>query len=126
LIGQAFVHGDSLQTYLVAVIVPEEEAVRNMLEGSGEAELAKATFSDICKSEALKAFITKEIKRIAKENGLHGFEIPRSVHLADELFSVENGLLTPTFKLKRQQARDKYEKEIERMYATIVKPKSNL
>ena len=28
LIGQSFVHGDSYQTYLVAVVVPDEEPVR--------------------------------------------------------------------------------------------------
>lgn len=119
-------YGDSLQTYLVAVIVPEEEAVRKMLEDSVESALAKAAFSEICKSERLKSIIIKEIMQIGKDSGLHGFEIPRSIHLVDELFTVENGLLTPTFKLKRQQARDKYEKEIERMYATIENPKSNL
>ena len=126
LIGQAFVYGDSFQTYLVAVIVPEEEAVRKMLEDSGESALAKAAFSDICKNEKLKSIIVKDIMQIGKDSGLYGFEIPRSIHLVHELFSVENGLLTPTFKLKRQQARDKYEKEIERMYATIEIPKSNL
>ena len=28
LIGQSFVHGDSFQTYLVAVVVPDEEPTR--------------------------------------------------------------------------------------------------
>jgi long-chain acyl-CoA synthetase len=126
LIGQAFVHGDSLQTYLVAVIVPDEEAVRKLLEDSGETVLAKASFADICKSEKLKSVIDGEIKRLAKENGLHGFEIPRAIHLSEELFSVDNGLLTPTFKLKRQQARDRYERVIEQLYASMPKPKSKL
>jgi long-chain acyl-CoA synthetase len=126
LVGQAFVYGDSFQNYVVAVLVPDEEPVRKVLEDLGESTLAKAAFSDICKTEKLKNAIATEINQLAKANGLHGFEIPRAIHLAEELFSVENGLLTPTFKLKRQQARDKYAKEIERMYTSMAKPQSKI
>lgn len=126
LVGQAFVYGDSLQSALVAIIVPDEEPVRNVLAASGNTTLAKSSFSDICQSAALKKLILDEIKKVSKANGLLGFEIPKSIHLDVEPFSVDNGLLTPTFKLKRNVARDKYEKEIERMYASMPKPKSKL
>ncbi|KAG7367365.1 long-chain acyl-CoA synthetase [Nitzschia inconspicua] len=126
LVGQAFVHGDSLQTYLVAIIVPDEEAVRRVLEESGESALAKASFAEICQSEKLKKVIEGEIIRLGKVNGLHGFEIPGALHLSEELFSVENDLLTPTFKLKRHQARIKYDRVIEEMYASLAKPISKL
>ena len=126
LIGQAFVHGDSLQSALVAVIVPDEDPTRTLLENSEEPALAKASFSEICKSDKLKSIIMADLTKLGRANGLLGFEIPKSIHLSDEEFSVENGLLTPTFKLKRQQARDKYEKEIERMYTVMSKPKSKL
>jgi len=125
LIGQAFVHGDSLQSALVAVIVPDEEPIRSMLEASGDS-LAKASLAEICKSDQLKSVLMGEIKKMGKANGLHGFEIPKAIHLTESPFTVEDGLLTPTFKLKRQQARDKFEKEIERMYAEMPKPKSKL
>lgn len=117
LIGQAFVYGDSLQSALVAIIVPEEEPVRSVLEASEDLSLAKASMSEICKSDKLKAVILADIKKIGKANGLHGFEVPKSIHLSDAPFTVEDGLLTPTFKLKRPQARDKFEKVIEHMYA---------
>lgn len=39
---------------------------------------------------------------------LQGFEMVRGLILDHELFSVENDLLTPTFKVKRKQAQDKY------------------
>jgi long-chain acyl-CoA synthetase len=41
------------------------------------------------------------------------------VHLHPELFSVENGLFTPTFKLKRPQARQAFQGDIDRMYASL-------
>ena len=126
LIGQAFVHGDSLQSALVVVIIPDEEPVRSLLKASEDPSLANASLSEICKSDKLKAIIMADFKKIGKANGLLGFEIPKAIYLSDTPFTVENGLLTPTFKLKRQQARDKFGKEIERMYATMPKPKSKL
>ena len=47
------------------------------------------------------------------------FEVPKRVHIEFEPFSVENDLLTPTFKLKRQQAQAKYQREIADMYAQL-------
>ncbi len=126
LVGQAFVYGDSLQSSLVAVLIPDEEPVRNMLHSSGDSALAQAPFAEICASDKLKSIIMDDMQKVAKANGLHGFEIPKAIYLDYELFSVNNGILTPTFKLKRQQARDKYEKEIETMYATVPPPKSKL
>lgn len=124
-IGQAFVYGDSFQSALVAILVPDEDSVRNML-ASEDPSLAKASLSTICQSDKLKVFIMKEIKRVAKESGLLGFEIPKAIHLESEPFSVDNELMTPTFKLKRPQARDKYEKRIEAMYASLPPPASKL
>lgn len=124
-ISQAFVHGDSLQSSLVAVIIPDEDPVRNWLS-SADPSLAKASFAQICQSEKLKETLMEEIARTSKENGLHGFEIPKAIYVDNDLFSIENDLLTPTFKLKRQQAREKYETQIEAMYASQPPPASKL
>ena len=124
-IGQAFVHGDSLQSALVAIIVPDEDTIRPLLAAK-DPTLAKAPFSSICQSAAVKAILQEDIKKVSRENGLHGFEIPKAIYLEHELFSVDNGLLTPTFKLKRQQARERYGKQIEDLYASLPPPKSKL
>ena len=41
------------------------------------------------------------------------------LHLDAELWSVDNGLLTPTFKLKRHLIKEKYRAEIDAMYAGL-------
>ena len=125
LIGQAFVYGDSLQSALVAIIVPDEEPLRNIL-ASKDPSLAKDTFQALCKSEVVRSMIMDEIRKVSKKAGLHGFEIPKAIFLDSDAFTVENSLLTPTFKLKRQQARDKYEQQIEAMYASMPPPPSKL
>jgi long-chain acyl-CoA synthetase len=127
LVAQAFVYGDSLQSALIAIIVPDEEPLRSLLASHQSlAAFAKASLNDICQNKEINKILMAEISKVAKKNSLHGFEIPRAVHLDAEPFSIENGLLTPTFKLKRQQARDKYEKQIEGMYAVMSKPRSKI
>lgn len=50
---------------------------------------------------------------------LQGFEMIKSLYLDPEQFTVENGLMTPTFKLKRPPLQSKYTPQIEAMYKKI-------
>lgn len=125
-IGQNFVYGDSYQSALVAVVVPDEDVVKQWAIDSGDSSLSGLDINALCKSDTLKAAIMKEIKTYAKNNGLHGFETPKAIHLEPEVFSAENGLTTPTFKLKRPQLRDHYQSQIDEMYAKMPAPPSKL
>jgi long-chain acyl-CoA synthetase len=127
LIAQCFVYGDSHQSQLVAIVVPDEEPVRHTVgRGVDEHLSASSSFAEICQSAKVKEAIMKDIVKLSKENGLQGFEAVKAIHLEASPFSVENDLMTPTFKLKRQKVRDRYEKEIETLYAGLVKPISKL
>jgi long-chain acyl-CoA synthetase len=46
-----------------------------------------------------------------------GYEIPRKIVLVDEPFSVDNGMLTQTLKLKRRKVVERYGNQIEAAYA---------
>jgi len=48
---------------------------------------------------------------------LKGFEQVKKIHLIDEEFSVENGLLTPTLKVKRHQVAKQYAADIQALYS---------
>ncbi len=126
LIAQNFVYGDSFQSALVAIVVPEEEVVQKWAVDGGDSSLVGLSFKELCKKESLHATIMKEIKQLSKSNGLHGFETPKAIYLDPEPFTAENGLATPTFKLKRQQLRDHYQQQIDEMYATMPPPLSKL
>ena len=50
----------------------------------------------------------KDFTRLANENKLNGLEKPKQITLLEEPFSAENGLFTPTMKLKRNIAKDHF------------------
>lgn len=134
LIGQIFVYGDSYQSYLVAVIIPDEEVIpttwaknKEESEQMASGTLSKASLQELCRnSKLLKEDIMTDIRNLSKSSGLKGFETIKSIHLDHEPLSVENGMLTPTFKLKRKQIQDKYQSMIDEMYKNSPFPASKL
>ena len=56
------------------------------------------------------------MKKLCREAGFSGFEIPSAVHLTETQFSVDNDLLTPTFKLKRNEAKKFFKDQIKELY----------
>jgi long-chain acyl-CoA synthetase len=49
---------------------------------------------------------------LAKENHLTSLEKIKLIHLVREPFTVDNDLMTPTFKIKRNIAKERFKKEI--------------
>ena len=123
LIGQIFVYGDSLQSTLVAVVVPDEEVA---VVWSKENNMNGQSFADLCRSELLSEKILMDIEAKSRDNGLKGFETVKAIILESQLFSLENGLMTPTFKLKRPEIRNAYESQIAALYANMPRPRSKL
>lgn len=114
LVAQAFVDGDSLQTYAVGVIVPDPEVVPKW--AVKELGISNASMEDLCNNPTVNKAILDDIQAQGKKMGLKGFEQTKHIMLYPELFSVENGLLTPTFKSKRPALRKFFSKQIEDMY----------
>jgi len=125
-IGQNFVYGDSFQSALVAIVVPDEDVVKKWAEDNGDASLSSLDIKALCNIGALHAEITKEIESLAKKNGLHGFETPRAIYLEAKPFGAEDDLTTPTFKLKRPQLKNHFQSQIDEMYAKMRAPPSKL
>jgi len=123
LIGQCFVYGDSFQNFLVAVVVPDEEVVKSWAS-SADPPL-RGSFSDICRSEPLTDAVMADVRKISAATQLQGFEVVRNVFCTPEPFTVENGLVTPTFKLKRKQLKEYFERDITRMYARAPLPRKS-
>ncbi|GMR43896.1 hypothetical protein PMAYCL1PPCAC_14091, partial [Pristionchus mayeri] len=114
-VQQVYVDGDSLERWLIAVVVPETE----VLEEWDERENGqKRSIEEICGDEKAAEFVLSTLVKIGKENKLNSIEQVKKVILEADPFSVENGLLTPTLKAKRPQLRLKYMDAMTAVYKT--------
>jgi long-chain acyl-CoA synthetase len=88
-IDQCMVYGDK-KNYLVALIVPSKDFLKE-----------KEKINNVIEKINKKLTLLEKIKRI---------------QLIDENFSIENGLMTPTMKVKRKKVTEKYKKQLEKLY----------
>lgn len=117
LVAQVFIHGESLKSSLVGVVVPDPE----VLPGWAKTNLhVTQTMEELCANPDVKKQIMTDLTNIGKTGGLHSFEQVKDIFLYPEQFSVENGLLTPTFKAKRHELKLKFKSEIDEMYKNLV------
>ena len=115
-IEQLFIYGDSLQSYLVGILVPNAKDVIDFLKNKGINDVTKENYKDYFEDPDLIKDILKTIDEYSRKNDIKGFEIIKKVHLCKEPFSVENNLLTTTLKIRRHIAKKHFLKEIEKMY----------
>lgn len=116
-ISQVFVHGDSFHDDLVMIVVPDPDVVRIFCAEKG---IEDTDFKIQCTNDSLAAAILEEVTAQCKAAKLKGFEIPKALHIEPAPFSVPNGFLTPTYKLKRAALVAYYRREIENMYAQVA------
>lgn len=115
-VAMAFVHGDRLKSSLVAIVVPDQPRI---LAWAKENNLGHLSIDALCHNEELKREILADINLVCRENKLAGFEIPQAITLEEHLFTPQNGLLSPTFKVKRAACRERYMQAIDEMYMTL-------
>ena len=110
-IANAFVWGEG-RDYNIAVIVPDfaamkrDERISNWAQGSPQ---------EVAQNKNVQDFLSAEIKKHLQKS-FGGYEIPQRFLFTGEDFSLENGLVTQTMKLKRNVALRTYSKEIEKLY----------
>ncbi|MDB2591327.1 long-chain fatty acid--CoA ligase [Candidatus Pelagibacter bacterium] len=88
-IDQCMVYGDK-KNYLVALVVPSKDFL-----------LEKEKINNVIEKINKKLTLLEKIKKI---------------QLIDENFSIENGLMTPTMKVKRKKVTEKYKNQLEELY----------
>ena len=88
-VDQCMVYGDK-KNYIVALIVPNKDFLNQ------------------------KEKIQNVIEKINKKLTL--LEKIKKIQLIDESFSIENGLMTPTMKVKRKKVIEKYKNQLEKLY----------
>jgi len=137
-VGQIWVYGNSFKSFIVAVVVPDAEWTTKVLKNAGkwdyngEPKLGTAEFAaEFTKMVGENTEIVYEA--VKKDMGantadLKGFEKIRDIHLEyniDDIlqgFSPENGLLTPSMKLKRPALINRYVEQVKALYTKNKEP----
>ncbi|KAJ2765747.1 medium-chain fatty acid-CoA ligase faa2, partial [Coemansia nantahalensis] len=107
LVDQIYIHGDSLQSALVAVVVPNEELLVKEVRAKLK-HLARAPLATLCQEREVVQLVATTVAAWGRSSGLKGFEVPKAIHLESDPFSIDNGILTPTLKVKRPSAHARY------------------
>lgn len=116
LISQIFVYGDSLEARLVAIVIPDDEFSMLYAKENG---ITVDTLEDLCYDPSFKEAVMFDMKTFAAKAHLKGFETCADISLSTHSFTIENGLLTPTYKLKRAMAYKVFQREIADMYSKL-------
>ena len=109
-IAQAMVHGDK-RPHVVALIVPDQEFLENWAKESGWEEINLAS---LVYDADFRAEISAVIDRINAD--LSVIEKIRRFIISADPFTIENGMMTPTLKIRRHVIRDKYGDALEALY----------
>lgn len=109
------VYGDPSKQYTVALIVPNPKCIEELAAKCG---LVSKSFEELCTSSIIENAVIKEILEHGLKCKLQRYEIPAAITLCKEVWSPDMGLVTAAFKLKRKDIQDKYQHDINRMYAS--------
>ena len=110
LIGQVMVHGDR-RKYLVALLTLDPENAAVWAEQQGKTGLTMAALAvDADVIATIDDFVSQVNETLAR------FETIKYVHIVPEEFSIGNGLLTPSMKLKRRMVEERFNVELDGMY----------
>ncbi len=110
-VEQAMIFGLN-KPYTVCVIVPDFVVMKKVAKEKGLPEDKEAFVKDPKVIKMYEDEINEHLKKT-----FASYELPKRVLLLSEGFTVENGMLTPTLKLKRREVLKKYQDMIDSLYA---------
>src|SRR5262249_34619544 len=110
LISHAMVYGDR-RKYLVALICVNEEVARKLLAEKG---ISGKNYAEMSKTKELEAGVQAAVDQINAE--LPPYSQLKKFALLDHEFTQESGELTPTLKVKRKVATQRYKAVLDGMY----------
>ncbi len=113
-VEDVMLHGDR-EKYVVAVVVAQKDAVERYARENG---VKAAGYEELLKEEAIRALISSEIEKATVN--CSPYEKVKAFTLVSEGFTLANGLITPTLKLRREKVRERYHDAIEEMYGRPV------
>lgn len=112
-VHQVVLVGDK-RLFCAALIVPEPDTLEQWAVDSEHSHLP---WHELIKLSAVEEMIFQDVKVYQRQ--FSKVEQARKIRLLEEPFTVENGMLTPTLKVRRKAVTERYAELIESIYADI-------
>ncbi|HEY1957895.1 MAG TPA: long-chain fatty acid--CoA ligase [Polyangiaceae bacterium] len=107
----AFVYGDN-KPYNVALVCANTDALKKFAEQQG---LGAQSGDALLENPRVRELFKKELEKYMAE--FKGFEEIKEFAIIGEDFTTDNGMLTPSLKVKRRKVMEKYGKIVDGLYA---------
>lgn len=98
-LAMAYVHGDSMQTFLVAIFAVQPDIFAPMASkilGRAIEPTDLAAIKEACDDPKVKKVIRRDLEHVGRKNKFAGYERVRNHKLMVDPFTIDNELLTPT------------------------------
>ncbi|BFU21262.1 long-chain-fatty-acid--CoA ligase, putative [Entamoeba histolytica HM-1:IMSS-B] len=109
LLQNVFIYGESTDTFIVGIIVPEKiefiKFLQTQCEYQGNSDEELKSFVE---RKDVRQCVMKELENHIRNKGVPGYEVLKNIYIELTPFSEANNLLTPSFKLRRPQIKKKY------------------
>jgi long-chain acyl-CoA synthetase len=109
-VDQVVMVGDK-RKFPALLVVPDFEALESWAKGQG---MVASDRHALLHEPRVQALMEHEI--MDHLGPLSGYERPKKLALLTEEFTIENGTLTPTQKVKRRVVQERFERLIDRFY----------
>jgi long-chain acyl-CoA synthetase len=106
-IANIMIHGAN-KPHNVALVIPDLEALR------GWAAKENVVLDDVPRNEQVRELLRREIEAHGRD--LKGYERVQAFVVVVEDFTTDNGMLTPTLKLKRRVVLQRYGEDLDALY----------
>ncbi|WP_373045224.1 AMP-dependent synthetase/ligase [Vulgatibacter sp.] len=110
LISQVMVHGDK-RKYLTALITVQEETAKKI---AAEAGVSFTSYADLSQKPVIRNAVKEAVQRL--NASLPSYESIKDFRILEQDFAQETGELTPTLKVKRKYATQKFKALLDAMY----------
>jgi long-chain acyl-CoA synthetase len=114
-VANVMVYGDN-KPFNVALIVANVDAVKGWAEKQG----LSAQGEGLLKDEKVRGLMKAEVERLSEQ--FKGFESVREFALIEQDFTTDNGMLTPSLKLKRRKVLEVYGSLLDGLYVKKSRP----
>ncbi|XP_038972894.1 long chain acyl-CoA synthetase 8-like [Phoenix dactylifera] len=112
-VDNIMVYADPFHNYCVALVVPSHQSVEKWAQTAG---IQYKNFCELCQNNQVIHEVQQSLLKAAKAANLDKFEVPAKTALLPDPWTPESGLVTAALKLKREQLKNKFRDEIQKLY----------